>query len=428
MLENPWELGLIEAHNTLKANGLRGQVQLETDGGLKTGLDVIKSAILGAEAYAFGTGALVVLGCKILRICHMNRCSVGIATQEEKLREYYTGTVKKLINYFTFIAEDIREILASLGHKSIEDIVGKTELLTVINDKFADKFDFKSLLVKLDGVDTKQIEFNEPLDKNIFEKNILEKIMPTIKNQDNISNIKEKITNLNRSFGAMISGEIAQYYGDKGLNEKSITFNLEGVAGQSLGAFLISGISIYLNGAGNDYVGKGMSGGEIIIKSLNNSFSLAGNTCLYGATGGKLYVSGQVGERFAVRNSGAFAIVEGTGDHPCEYMTGGVIIILGKTGINFGAGMTGGVAFIYDENHEFVEKMNNELIEAKRIDTDEMENERYYLKKMIKEYFFETDSPKAKKIINNFRVDIRNFWMVRSKDMINTPLKFKDGD
>ena len=427
---NPWELGLIEAHNALKANGLRGLVKLETDGGLKTGLDIVKAAIFGAESYAFGTGALTILGCKILRICHLNRCSVGIATQEEKLREHYVGTVERLINYFTLLAEDVREILARLGYSSLEEIIGKTELLKVIDDEFAKKFDFESLLVKLDGVNTKQVKFNEPYDKNEFEQEILKEVMPTIKQPSNITTISRNIINLNRSFGTRISGEIAKYYGDEGLPEDSIKIKLTGTAGQSLGAFLIKGVSIYVNGAGNDYVGKGMSGGKIVITSKlsGSNYSLAGNTCLYGATGGKLYVTGQVGERFAVRNSGCIAIVEGTGDHPCEYMTGGVVIVLGETGVNFGAGMTGGVAFVYDKEHHFVEKINSELVEPKRIDTDETDIERYYLKKLLKEYYHETGSQKAKDILDNFRVEIRNFWMVRPKDMISTPLKIEEGE
>ena len=427
---NPWELGLIEAHNALKANGLRGQVKVETDGGLKTGLDIVKAAILGAESYAFGTGALTVLGCKILRICHLNRCSVGIATQEEQLRDYYEGTVERLINYFTLLADDVREILAELGYSSVEEIVGQTHLLKVIDDEFAKKFDFEQLLVNLDGFNTQQVEFNEPYDANEFEKAMVKKIMPTIKHPTDDITINAEISNLNRSFGTRISGEIAKYYGDKGLPDDAITINLTGTAGQSLGAFLSNGVNLYVDGAGNDYVGKGMSGGRIVITSAQSGekYSLAGNTCLYGATGGKLYVTGQVGERFAVRNSGCIAIVEGTGDHPCEYMTGGVVTVLGKTGINFGAGMTGGVAFIYDLAHEFIETINPELVEARRIDTDETDTERYYLKKLLKDYYKETKSAKAKDILDNFRVEIRNFWMVRPKDMMNTPLNIEEGE
>ena len=426
---NPWELGLIEAHNALKANNLRGQVELETDGGLKTGLDVVKAAIFGAESFAFGTGALTVVGCKILRICHLNRCSVGIATQEEKLREYYEGTVERVINYFTLLAEDVREILASLGYTSLEEIVGKNDLLEVIDDAFAKKFSFENLLYKLDGVNTRQVPFNEPYDKNEYEKEILSELMPSIKNPDDPIVLEKKISNLNRSFGTRISGEIAKYYGDKGLPDKTIDLRLTGTTGQSLGAFLSPGISIHVNGAGNDYIGKGMSGGRIIITAdkSGQAYSLGGNTCLYGATGGKLYINGQVGERFGVRNSGAIAIVEGTGDHPCEYMTGGAVVILGKTGVNFGAGMTGGVAFVYDVEHEFVENINQELVEARRIDTEDTDIERYYLKKLLKDYYKETQSKIAKKILDNFRVEIRNFWMVRPKDM-KGPLKIEEGE
>ena len=426
---NPWELGLIEAHNALKANNLRGQVTVETDGGLKTGLDIVKAAIFGAESYAFGTAALTVIGCKILRICHMNRCTVGIATQEEKLRDHYEGSVERVINYFTLLAEDVREILASLGYTSLEEIIGKNHLLEVIDDEFAKKFAFKELLYKLDGVDTCQVAFNEPYDKNEYEKEILEELMPAIKNPNDPIVLEKKITNQNRSFGTLISGEIAKYYGNKGLPEGTIDLRLSGTTGQSLGAFLSHGINIHINGAGNDYIGKGMSGGRIIITADNSGpeFALGGNTCLYGATGGKLYINGQVGERFGVRNSGAIAIVEGTGDHPCEYMTGGVVVILGKTGVNFGAGMTGGVAFVYDVTHELVENMNQELVEALRIDTEDTDIERYYLKKLLKDYYKETKSVIAKEILDNFRVEIRNFWTVRPKDM-KGPLEIEEGE
>jgi glutamate synthase (NADPH/NADH) large chain len=426
---NPWELGLIEAHNALKANGLRGQVLLETDGGLKTGMDVIKAAIFGAERYAFGTGALTILGCKILRICHLNRCTVGIATQEEKLRDHYEGTVERLMNYFTLLAEDVRQILASLGYRSLEELIGQTDVLEVIDSRMAKKFDFEQLLVKLDGPNTQQVERNEPFDDNAYEKAILKELFGAIKNPAESITLHKSIRNTNRSFGTLISGEIAKYYGDKGLADNTINLELTGTTGQSLGAFLSPGISIRVNGAGNDYIGKGMAGGRIVITSKYGSerFSLGGNTCLYGATGGKLYVAGQVGERFAVRNSGAIAIVEGTGDHPCEYMTGGVVVILGQTGVNFGAGMTGGVAFVLDEAHEFVENVNSELVEAQRIDTDATDIERYYLKKLLKDYYHETQSAKAKEILDDFRVKIRDFWMVRPKDM-KSPLKLEEGE
>ncbi len=427
---NPWEMGLSEAHNALKANHLREFVHLQTDGGLKTGLDVVKAAMLGAESYAFGTAALTLLGCKILRICHTNKCSVGVATQDEKLRDHFTGTVERLISYFTFIAEEVREILASLGYTKLEDIIGRSDLLKVVDDEFAKKFDFQNILRKLDGVDTCQKVSNEPYDKNEFEKAILKKVHKTIENPTHPIKVESDICNLNRSFGTLISGEIAKFYGDKGLPDNSITINLKGIAGQSFGTLLSHGVNLYLSGAANDYVGKGMSGGKIIItpEHQGENFGGAGNTCLYGATGGKLYVRASVGERFAVRNSGCISIVEGTGDSACEYMTGGIVIILGNTGINFGAGMTGGLAFVYDDKHTFIDKMNQELIEAVRIDTDDAERERIYLKKMLQDYYDETKSEKAYEILNDFRAQIRNFWMVKPKNMTVLPLNPEDGD
>ena len=411
---NAWELGLIEAHNALKANHLRGQVTVETDGGLKTGLDVVKAAIMGAEEYAFGTGALVLVGCIMLRVCHLNTCGVGVATQDEHLRKRFTGNVEKVVNYFTFVATEVREILAELGYRSLEEIIGKNELFKVIDDEFAKKFNFDELLYKTEGVNTCQVPFNEPYDKNEYEKEILEELMETIKNPSKKIVLNKEISNLNRSFATRISGEIAALYGNAGLPEGTITLNVKGTTGQSLGAFLAQGININVHGAGNDYIGKGMSGGQIVITSDNagHEFALGGNTCLYGATGGKLYIHGKVGERFGVRNSGATTVVEGTGDHPCEYMTGGVAVILGETGVNFGAGMTGGKAFVYDMEGDFYEKVNPELVEPLRIDTDEWDTEMFELKGLLKDYVEKTGSKRAAYILDNFRSEIRKFWMV----------------
>ncbi|ADR33789.1 glutamate synthase (NADPH) large subunit [Sulfuricurvum kujiense DSM 16994] len=428
---NPWELGLSEAHNALKVNNLRGLVHVQTDGGLKTGQDIVKAALLGAESYAFGTGALTIIGCKMLRICHVNKCSVGIATQNEKLRsEYFNGTVEQLINYFTYLAEDVRKIMAQLGYKTIEELVGRSDLLRVIDTEFAQKFDFSSVLHREEGFNTCQSASNEPFDSNEFEKEVLAEAMDAIKNPERPIRIVRDICNLNRSFGARISGEIAHYYGDGGLKSDTIRIDLKGIAGQALGAFLINGVSIRLEGVANDYIGKGMHGGKIVIKSKNQGerFSAGGNTCLYGATGGKLFIAGSVGERFAVRNSGALAIVEGTGDNACEYMTGGVAVILGKTGINFGAGMTGGFAFVYDQDHSFVENVNRELIDALRIDTDDGDEARHYLKRLLKEYVAETESEMAQELLKNFRVEIRNFWLVRPKNLTKLPLNPDKGD
>ncbi|MFK5880756.1 MAG: glutamate synthase large subunit [Sulfurospirillum sp.] len=427
---NPWELGLSEAHNALKANHLRGKVHLQTDGGLKTGLDVIKAALLGAESYAFGTLALTMLGCKILRICHLNKCSVGVATQDKKLREFFMGNVDKLINFFTYLAQDIREILASLGYKSIEEIVGRSDLLKVIEEKMAKKFDFSSVLMRIDGEDTHSKLPNEPYDKNEYEKKILKEVYKAIQNPEQKVVIHKDIQNINRSFGTLISGEIAKYYGNVGLKEDSIIFKLKGTAGQSLGAFLTNGIKIDLRGSANDYIGKGMNGGKIVITPTfqREDYACAGNTCLYGATGGKLYIAGIVGERFCVRNSGATVVVEGTGDNACEYMTGGIVAILGSTGVNFGAGMTGGIAFVYDKEREFIDKLNQELVIAVRVDIDEKDEAKHFLKKLLRSHINETDSVKAKAILEDFRHNVRDFWMVMPKDMTKIPLNPDEGD
>ena len=428
---NPWEIGLSEAHNALKANNLRGLVEVQTDGGLKTGLDVVKAALLGAESYAFGTGVLTIVGCKMLRICHVNKCSVGIATQNEKLRnEFFKGHVDQVINFFTLLAEDIRSIMATLGFKTMEEMIGQVSILKVKNDEFAQKFDFSAILHEEEGINTHQQQFNPTFDDNEFEKDVLKEAYAAIKHPEHPIRIKREIKNIHRSFGALISGEISEFYGDAGLKSDTITMNLTGVAGQALGAFLINGVSIYLEGVANDYIAKGMHGGKIIITSKNQGeeFSAGGNTCLYGATGGKLYISGSVGERFGVRNSGALAIVEGTGDNACEYMTGGIVVILGRTGINFGAGMTGGISFVYDEDHVFIENVNHELVEAIRIDTDEGDEARHYLKRLLKDYVVETSSEKAKDLLENFRVEVRNFWLVKPKNLTKLPLNIEKGD
>lgn len=415
---NPFEIGLSEAHDALKANRLRGSVEVQADGGLKTGQDVVKAAVLGAETFGFGTTLLAALGCKILRVCHLNRCTVGIATQDERLREHYIGSVERVKNYLTFIAEDVREILAGIGAKSLDDVIGRRDLIAIDSDDEAKKFDLSFLTREIEGVNKCQVESNEPFDKNEFEKAILKKVYPTIQNPKNKIVVEETIKNTNRSFGTLISGEIAQYYKDTGLEKDTITLNMTGIAGQSLGAFLSNGVTIKINGIANDYVGKGIHGGKIVIVPAvqGESFSAAGNTCLYGATGGTLFVAGGVGERFAVRNSGCLAVVEGTGDHPCEYMTGGTVVILGETGINFGAGMTGGVAFVYDKKSNFHDKMNQELIKGVRIDTDDEDEGKQYLKKVLKRFLNDTGSEKAKYILDNFRQEIRYFWMVTAKN------------
>jgi glutamate synthase (NADPH/NADH) large chain len=425
---NPWELGLSEAHNSLKANGLRELVELQTDGGFKIGSDVVKAAMLGAEFYSFGTALLVMLGCKMLRVCHLNSCSVGVATQHEILREHFVGTVDKAVVYLRNVAEDVREILAGLGVRRLDEVIGRSDLLAVIDSPKAKSFDFSRLLARIDGPDLKRLP-NPPFDDNAFEKQVLEEVLPVIRDPRRELLVERRIQNVNRSFGALISGEVAHYFGNTGLPRNALTFRLQGVAGQSLGAFLLTGLNIFLEGVANDYVGKGMHGGRIIVTPAiyQEGASAVGNTCLYGATGGKLFVAGTAGERFAVRNSGALAVVEGTGDHACEYMTGGTVVILGETGINFGAGMTGGAAFVYDRSKTFMDKLNRELVEARRINVDEDSEGKIYLRKILLSYHNRTRSPKAVRILDNFREELAYFWMVTPKDM-KAPLNPKEGD
>ncbi|MCM2264367.1 MAG: glutamate synthase large subunit [Desulfuromonadales bacterium] len=425
---NPWELGLSEVNQSLKGNHLRDLVELQTDGGLKVGADVVKAAMLGAERFGFGTTLLVILGCKMLRVCHLNRCTVGVATQDPALRAHFVGTVEKVVTFLRNVAEDVREILAQLGCRSLDEVIGRTDLLRVVDEATAAPFDFSAVLHQVEGPNLRS-KRNDPFDKNPFEKAILDEVLPVLRNPQEEIVVEREIRNVNRSVGALISGEIARYYGDTGLPKEAITLKLTGVAGQSLGAFLAHGVSIFLHGVANDYVGKGMSAGRIIVtpRVYREGAAAIGNTCLYGATGGKLFAAGLAGERFAVRNSGALAVVEGTGDHACEYMTGGTVVILGETGINFGAGMTGGAAFIYDRNKTFIDNLNSELVAARRIDVDDDNEGKLYLKKILVSYHNRTRSPKARFVLDNYREELAYFWMVTPKDM-RAPLNPKEGN
>jgi glutamate synthase (NADPH) large chain len=353
---SPWELGLSEAHQSLRVNGLRHKVRVQTDGGLKTGLDVVKAAILGAESFGFGTTPMIAVGCKYLRICHLNNCPTGVATQKSELRdEHFIGEAEMLINFFRFVAQETREWLAALGVRSMEELVGRTDLLSVMSGTTNKQqhLNLAPLLFthsKGDGKpQTCQVERNEPFDKGLLAEQMVMDMMETIKSAKG-GDFSYRIGNCDRSIGARISGEIAALHGNNGMASAPINLHLTGTAGQSLGVWNAGGLNIKLEGDANDYVGKGMAGGEIVIYPPKGSTfasqqtAIIGNTCLYGATSGHLYAAGTAGERFAVRNSGCFAVVEGTGDHCCEYMTGGVVTVLGKTGLNFGAGMTGGFA------------------------------------------------------------------------------------
>jgi len=423
----PWELGLAETHQTLRGNDLRGKVRVQTDGGLKTGLDVIKAAILGAESFGFGTAPMIALGCKYLRICHLNNCATGVATQNDKLRkDHYIGTVDMVINFFTFVAEETREWLAKLGVRSLGELIGRTDLLDVLpgDTERQQYLDLTPLLgsshIPADKPQFCEVDRNPPFDKGELAEKMVEMAMPAIRDQAG-GEFSLDICNCDRSIGARISGEIAKLYGNQGMAANPITFRFKGTAGQSFGVWNAGGLNLLLEGDANDYVGKGMTGGKLtIVPPAGSPFAtqhsaIVGNTCLYGATGGKLFAAGTAGERFAVRNSGAHAVVEGTGDHCCEYMTGGFVCVLGKTGYNFGSGMTGGFAYVLDMDNSFVDKLNHELVEIQRISGEAMEAYRSHLARVLGEYVEETGSEWGRELSENLDDYVRRFWLVKPK-------------
>ena len=423
----PWELGLAETHQTLRGNDLRGKVRVQTDGGLKTGLDVIKAAILGAESFGFGTAPMIALGCKYLRICHLNNCATGVATQNDKLRkDHYIGTVDMVINFFTFVAEETREWLAKLGVRSLGELIGRTDLLEVLpgDTERQQYLDLTPLLgsshIPADKPQFCEVDKNPPFDKGELAEKMVDMALPAIRDQAG-GEFALDICNCDRSIGARISGEIARLYGNQGMADKPITFRFKGTAGQSFGVWNAGGLNLHLEGDANDYVGKGMTGGKVtIVPPVGSPFetqhsAIVGNTCLYGATGGKLFAAGTAGERFAVRNSGAHAVVEGTGDHCCEYMTGGFVCVLGKTGYNFGSGMTGGFAYVLDMDNTFVDKLNHELVEIQRISGEAMEAYRSHLARVLAEYVEETGSEWGRELSENLDDYVRRFWLVKPK-------------
>ena len=424
---SPWELGLSEAHQSLRVNGLRHKVRVQTDGGLKTGLDVVKAAILGAESFGFGTTPMIAVGCKYLRICHLNNCPTGVATQKSELRdEHFIGEAEMLINFFRFVAQETREWLAALGVRSMEELVGRTDLLSAMSGTTNKQqhLNLAPLLFthsKGDGKpQTCQVERNEPFDKGLLAEQMVIDMMDTIKSAKG-GDFSYRIGNCDRSIGARISGEIAALHGNNGMASAPINLHLTGTAGQSLGVWNAGGLNIKLEGDANDYVGKGMAGGEIVIYPPKGSTfasqqtAIIGNTCLYGATSGHLYAAGTAGERFAVRNSGCFAVVEGTGDHCCEYMTGGVVTVLGKTGLNFGAGMTGGFAYVLDLDGDFFDRCNHELIDMHRISSEQTENHRINLMSIIKTHVAKTGSQWGQTILDDFEHYVRKFYLVKPK-------------
>ncbi|MGH8654339.1 MAG: glutamate synthase large subunit [Gammaproteobacteria bacterium] len=424
----PWELGLTETHQALRANDLRDKVRLQTDGGLKTGLDVIKAAILGAESFGFGTAPMVALGCKYLRICHLNNCATGVATQDEVLRDkhFKPNGPQKVMNFFRFVARDVREHMAALGVRRLIELIGRTELLRIIEGQTAKQRSLALAPILSDhGIPAEKPQYcaqphNPSFDKGELAEQMVADMLSAIE-QRRGGEFHYRIKNFNRSIGARLSGEIARRYGNLGMSDTPVRLRLAGSAGQSFGVWNAGGLEIYLEGDANDYVGKGMAGGKIVLYPPPqvhydpSQTPIMGNTCLYGATGGKLFAAGQAGERFAVRNSGAIAVLEGVGDHGCEYMTGGVVVVLGDCGVNFGAGMTGGFAFVLDRYHQFFDRCNHELVDLHRLQPEYMEAYRAYLLELVEEHGRETGSRWARRLIGSFSDHLGQFWLVKPK-------------
>jgi glutamate synthase (NADPH) large chain len=423
----PWELGLAETHQTLRINDMRHRVRLQTDGGLKTGLDVIKAAIIGAESFGFGTAPMVALGCKYLRICHLNNCATGVATQHDVLRKkFFVGLPEMVVNYFQFVAEEVREIMAMLGVRRLADLIGRTEYLRILEGQTPRqrKLDLSPILSTA-GLAPDKPQFcldprNVPFDKGELAERMVRDMATAIEGGTGGA-FKYDVSNRDRSIGARVSGVIASRHGNNGMSSAPIVVSLRGSIGQSFGVWNAGGLHMHLEGDANDYVGKGMAGGRIVLAPPAGSTFLAretpimGNTCLYGATGGELYAAGSAGERFAVRNSGALAVIEGAGDHCCEYMTGGVVSVLGRTGLNFGAGFTGGFAYVLDLDRDFVDRYNHELVDIHRISVEGMEQNLQHLRGLIEAHVKATGSAWGTEILNDFRSFLGKFWLVKPK-------------
>jgi glutamate synthase (NADPH/NADH) large chain/glutamate synthase (ferredoxin) len=414
---SPWELGLAETQQTLMMNGLRGRVILSTDGGMHTGRDVVTAALLGAERYGFGTTALIAIGCKMARQCHLNTCPVGIATQAEEMREKYFGTPEMLIQFLTHVGEEVREILASLGYERLDDVIGRADLLTQIEAGEGERWrgvDLSKMITRTLGGPAHVVQERNDRPGSPLDDGILEEIGSVIEDGGTFQGSYE-ILNRDRTVGGRISGRIAQVHGDAGLPNGSIDLLFRGSAGQSFGAWLIDGVRLNLVGEANDYVAKGMSGGEVTIcpppgsRFLEQKATLVGNTVLYGATGGDLFIAGGAGERFAVRNSGGRAVVEGVGDHGCEYMTGGVVVILGDTGRNLGAGMSNGMAYVLDEYGDLASRLNHDLVEIQPVThAEDIE----LLKMMIERHYERTGSRRAQELLGDWKQALPKFQKI----------------
>jgi glutamate synthase (NADPH/NADH) large chain len=422
----PWEMGLTEVTQVLTLNRLRHRVILRTDGGLKTGRDIVMAAMMGAEEYSIGTLGLIAMGCIMVRQCHSNTCPVGVCTQREDLRQKFEGTPTKVVNLFSFMAEEIREILGGLGYRTLDEVVGRTDLLAQVSrgSPDLDDLDLNPLLVQADTGDSPRVFSIEGRRNEVPET--LDAQM--IKDADAVFDIGEKmqlaynIRNTQRAIGTKLSSKLVRRFGEDGLAPGHITVRLRGSAGQSLGAFAVQGLKLEVFGDANDYVGKGLSGGTIVVRPvpssplMSNENTIVGNTVLYGATAGKLFAAGQAGERFAVRNSGADVVVEGCGANGCEYMTGGTAVILGPVGQNFGAGMTGGMAFVYDSDATFERRVNAEHVRFQRVESSYWDAA---CRDLVEEHANETQSTFTRDLLIHWDLEIGKFWHVVPFEMIS---------
>ncbi len=449
---SPWEIGLAETHQTLVMNKLRGRISVQVDGGLRTGRDVVVGALLGADEFGFATAPLIVEGCLMMRKCHLNTCPVGVATQDPELRKRFTGKPEHVVNYFFMVAEEIRQLMAELGFRKFDDMIGRSEFLDMnraINHWKAKGLDFSRVLYKPEaapGVAIYHCEEQEHGLEHALDHKLLAQAQPALTRGEAVT-IKTPISNVNRTFGAMLSGRVAERYGHEGLPEDTISIQARGIAGQSFGAFLARGVSIELTGEANDYVGKGLAGGRLVIYPpkacpiVAEENIIVGNTVLYGAITGEAYFRGVGGERFAVRNSGATAVVEGVGDHGCEYMTGGIVVVLGQTGRNFAAGMSGGIAYVLDEAGDFKQRCNMAMVDLEPIPAEDDALERLEqqggeleshgsvdiqsdmtrydalrLKHLIERHMHYTDSGRAREILENWDAWLPKFVKVMPVD------------
>jgi glutamate synthase (NADPH) large chain len=419
----PWELGLAETHQTLVKNKLRGRITVQADGQIRTGKDIVIATLLGAEEFGVATAALVAVGCIMMRKCHLNTCPVGVATQNKELRALFSGKPEHVVNMFQYLAQEVREIMAELGFRTINEMVGQSQMLEKRNDIEHWKIknlDLSKILYKEEAEESVALYKQEEQDHgiaNVLDWKLVEDAQAALKNQSKVTG-EYVVNNLNRSIGAMLSNEISKVYDGDGLPAETISYKFRGTAGQSFGAFSTKGIKFELEGDANDYFGKGLCGAELVVypdrkATFKPSENMAvGNVSFYGATSGEAYINGMAGERFCVRNSGAKVVVEGVGDHGCEYMTGGVVVILGETGKNFAAGMSGGLAFIYDIKGDFDSKCNTEMVNLEELESSDYD----LLRDMIGKHYANTNSEVAKFILDNWETEIANFVKVYPTD------------